>query len=1009
MRYFKKGFKQFIALFTVAMLLVGSVPCSVNAQEDTQRVYTHEGYEIIYSVSSRWSGNQNINVTVSNTGEEDICGWALSFVPGGEIYSIWDARVMTGKEEKNNTENTAEYLIRSESYNGRIPAGGSISFGYQVATDSMEFPADIKLCAEKVVLPEAAYTVSLNIGSDWQTGVVGEIVLQNTGETELYFWELAFDTNVCINSVWNARLSENLTEGYSYIVKASDDTAVIAPGGELKIGFNATKNADVQTTIENVSLFHTSINSAIPDEGAGDKEENKTDDNEENETDDDDKEENETDYYEKIAEVMQRYDESTYSLDTDGDGLRDCEEEIIGTDLNVSDTDGDSLSDYDEVYKTYTDPLVFDSAVPGCSDGEADSDGDGVLNIVEVELGINPLSADTDDDGISDSDEINIYGTNPVLIDTDGDGIEDKHELMLGFDPLKKDSDDDGIEDGETLFSQETEAVFENNAYIGKVHVTAEATNLFPEVTTIRENTRCLNEDFEEVGVFGTPVEINTRSDIESAQIEFYLQEGYNVNDYVVLWFDEENSRFVECDTEYNEAEGIVSANTTHFSTYFLASTGKWSEALKKLINPICNFETVLVVDCSKSMAASDAVYADFSYGYSTHTRRRDICTEFFRRVDDTNKQGVVLFNDHGSVEARLGSPSAQLSNTLADICNGYNTNISTALDVALKEVLSSADKNAAKSIVLISDGGTAYSGDNLSYDREILERAKANNVRIYTVAVGNNAVRQNLEEIANVTGGLALTYTINNASFIADEIFAHRAYQNYINVTPNGQIKEEEILGSEAYLKKLRERVFLCGINGYTMLCVAKVDLMMEDYDSYSEHSDPDDIPDEMWDAYCTEFNNAICGIGAITEKDIHYFRNKLNRAPATREELIAEKEKWELLRIEDSRYHIYGEDGVFNTKFISNDGEGKYEGVYDKEGMLLTEENDADNMGTYNYCGPSKNFLLHGILDVATYGIWGNAEGYPAKDPRSKKDFYANQEAQDAYNKIKEQMESD
>ena len=189
----------------------------------------------------------------------------------------------------------------------------------------MEFPADIKLCAEKVVLHKEAYTVSLNIGSDWQTGVVGEIVLQNTGETELYFWELAFDTNVCINSVWNARLSENSTEGYSYIVKASDDTAVIVPGGELKIGFNATKNADVQTTIENVSLFHTSINSAIPDEGAGDKEENETDDNEKNETCDDDKEENETDYYEKIAEVMQRYDESTYSLDTDGDGLRDYE------------------------------------------------------------------------------------------------------------------------------------------------------------------------------------------------------------------------------------------------------------------------------------------------------------------------------------------------------------------------------------------------------------------------------------------------------------------------------------------------------------------------------------------------------------------------------------------------------------------------------------------------------------------------------------------------------------
>lgn len=76
---------------------------------------------------------------------------------------------------------------------------GSISLGYQLAADSAEFPADIKLCTKKVILPEEAYMVSLNIHSDWQTGVTGEIVLQNTGENEFYFWELAFDTNVCIN------------------------------------------------------------------------------------------------------------------------------------------------------------------------------------------------------------------------------------------------------------------------------------------------------------------------------------------------------------------------------------------------------------------------------------------------------------------------------------------------------------------------------------------------------------------------------------------------------------------------------------------------------------------------------------------------------------------------------------------------------------------------------------------------------------------------------------------
>jgi hypothetical protein len=45
---------------------------------------------------------------------------------------------------------------------------------------------------------------------------------------------------------------------------------------------------------------------------------------------------------------------------------------------------------------------------------------------------------DTDQDNISDYDEVNIYGTDAKKSDTDGDGIKDGEELLLGTDPLKK-------------------------------------------------------------------------------------------------------------------------------------------------------------------------------------------------------------------------------------------------------------------------------------------------------------------------------------------------------------------------------------------------------------------------------------------------------------------------------------------------------------------------------------------------------------------------------------------
>ena len=62
-----------------------------------------------------------------------------------------------------------------------------------------------------------------------------------------------------------------------------------------------------------------------------------------------------------------------------------------------------------------------------------DSDGDGLSNKLEAELGTNPDSVDTDGDQISDFDEYEA-GTDPLKMDTDGDGFVDGRELADGTD-----------------------------------------------------------------------------------------------------------------------------------------------------------------------------------------------------------------------------------------------------------------------------------------------------------------------------------------------------------------------------------------------------------------------------------------------------------------------------------------------------------------------------------------------------------------------------------------------
>lgn len=64
-----------------------------------------------------------------------------------------------------------------------------------------------------------------------------------------------------------------------------------------------------------------------------------------------------------------------------------------------------------------------------------DSDGDGLTDGEEAVLGTDPFNADSDGDGLNDGDEVNTYGTDPLKQDTDGDGFSDGEEVAGNADP----------------------------------------------------------------------------------------------------------------------------------------------------------------------------------------------------------------------------------------------------------------------------------------------------------------------------------------------------------------------------------------------------------------------------------------------------------------------------------------------------------------------------------------------------------------------------------------------
>lgn len=118
---------------------------------------------------------------------------------------------------------------------------------------------------------------------------------------------------------------------------------------------------------------------------------------------------------------------------------------------------------------------------------EEDLDFDGLNNLQEFLYGTDTRDANSDDDELSDADEVLVYGSSPVTWDSDGDKISDHEEKaaeiwtfnLLKFestdmtdsdldgilnvqeklfktDPRNEDSDSDGLNDGEEILVYDT-------------------------------------------------------------------------------------------------------------------------------------------------------------------------------------------------------------------------------------------------------------------------------------------------------------------------------------------------------------------------------------------------------------------------------------------------------------------------------------------------------------------------------------------------------------------------
>lgn len=123
---------------------------------------------------------------------------------------------------------------------------------------------------------------------------------------------------------------------------------------------------------------------------------------------------------------------------------------------------------------------------------------------------------------------------------------------------------------------------------------------------------------------------------------------------------------------------------------------------------------------------------------------------------------GLASFADGAHLLAPVGSDRAQLADALAQLAENFGsgmTNLSAALDLAIRALEAAGGKGRQKSVLVLSDGYPTAPGSKALAAKEALARAKeavAAGVRIYSFTLGLQEITQHdpYAKIATLTGG---------------------------------------------------------------------------------------------------------------------------------------------------------------------------------------------------------------------------------------------------------------
>lgn len=201
-----------------------------------------------------WGSGFTAVMTITNAQSTAIGAWRLELDFAADITAIWDARIIS--------RSGTRYVIAGSAWNADIPAGSTVSFGFNGAPGgAVPQPTNIVLngvplgtspsptptpAPSPTPAPTPAPSPPLPSGvditytttSDWGSGFGGSVTITNRGTTTLRDWSLAFDFDRSLDTVWSAQVASRT--GTRYTVRPESWNRDIAPGGKVSFGFNGS-------------------------------------------------------------------------------------------------------------------------------------------------------------------------------------------------------------------------------------------------------------------------------------------------------------------------------------------------------------------------------------------------------------------------------------------------------------------------------------------------------------------------------------------------------------------------------------------------------------------------------------------------------------------------------------------------------------------------------------------------------------------------------------------------